>query len=86
MDQRMDPEMQAFNLRMEKRAAAQPPIRLELPFDRPRALTEALNLPLSEGARPPHPVPRAYPGRSWAAPRVAVHPWRRLGVEQHRHP
>lgn len=49
MDQRMDPEMQAFNQRMEQRAAAQPPIRLELPFDRPRALTEALNLPLSEG-------------------------------------
>ena len=49
MDKRMDPEMQAFNLRMEERAAALPPIRLELPFDRPRALTEALNLPLSEG-------------------------------------
>jgi acetyl esterase len=49
MDQRMDPEMHAFNQRMEQRAAAQPPIRLELPFDRPRALTEALNLPLSEG-------------------------------------
>ncbi len=49
MDQRMDPEMAAFNRMMEERAAALPPIRLELPFDTPRALTEALNLPLCEG-------------------------------------
>ncbi len=49
MDPRLDPEMQAFNRMMEERAAALPPIRLELPFDRPRALTEALNAPLSAG-------------------------------------
>ncbi|RYI87889.1 MAG: alpha/beta hydrolase, partial [Acetobacteraceae bacterium] len=49
MDPRMDPEMADFNRMMEERAAALPPIRLELPFDTPRALTEALNLPLSEG-------------------------------------
>ena len=49
MDPRMDPEMAAFNRMMEDRAAGLPPIRLELPFDTPRALTEALNVPLSEG-------------------------------------
>jgi acetyl esterase len=49
MDPRLDPEMLAFNRMMEERAAALPPIRLELPFDRPRALTEALNAPLSAG-------------------------------------
>ncbi|SDD68605.1 alpha/beta hydrolase [Belnapia rosea] len=49
MDARLDPEMQAFNAMMEGRAALLPPIRLELPFDRPRALTEALNAPLSAG-------------------------------------
>lgn len=49
MDRRMDPEMAAFNRMMEERAAALRPIRLELPFDTPRALTEALNVPLSEG-------------------------------------
>ncbi len=49
MDPRLDPEMLAFNRMMEERAAALPPIRLELPFDRPRALTEALNVPLSDG-------------------------------------
>ncbi|MDO9708218.1 alpha/beta hydrolase [Paracraurococcus lichenis] len=48
-DPRLDPEMAAFNAMMEARAAALPPIRLTLPFDGPRALTEALNLPLSEG-------------------------------------
>ncbi|WP_082012744.1 alpha/beta hydrolase [Belnapia sp. F-4-1] len=49
MDPRLDLEMLAFNRMMEKRAAALPPIRLDLPFDRPRALTEALNAPLSAG-------------------------------------
>ena len=49
VDQRMDPDMADFNRMMEDRAAALPPIRLELPFDIPRALTEALNLPLCEG-------------------------------------
>ncbi|MDB5371820.1 MAG: Acetyl esterase [Belnapia sp.] len=53
MDRRMDPEMADFNRMMEERATALPPIRLELPFDTPRALTEALNLPLSEGG----PIP-----------------------------
>ncbi|RAI60230.1 alpha/beta hydrolase [Roseicella frigidaeris] len=48
-DPRLDPEMAAFNAMMEARAAALPPIRLALPFDGPRALTEALNLPLAEG-------------------------------------
>lgn len=48
-DPRLDPEMAAFNAMMERRAAALPPITLEMPFDGPRALTEALNLPLAEG-------------------------------------
>lgn len=48
-DPRLDPEMRAFNAMMEQRAARLPPIRLTLPFDEPRALTEALNLPLAEG-------------------------------------
>jgi acetyl esterase len=48
-DPRLDPEMAAFNAMMEARAAALPPIRLQEPFDEPRALTEALNLPLAEG-------------------------------------
>ncbi len=48
-DPRMDGEMRAFNAMMEARAAEQPPITLSFPFDGPRALTEALNLPLSEG-------------------------------------
>ncbi|MFC7477424.1 alpha/beta hydrolase [Dankookia sp. GCM10030260] len=48
-DPRLDPEMAAFNAMMESRAAALPPIRLAEPFDEPRALTEALNLPLAEG-------------------------------------
>ena len=48
-DPRLDPEMAAFNAMMEVRAAALPPIRLAEPFDVPRALTEALNLPLAEG-------------------------------------
>jgi acetyl esterase len=48
-DPRLDPEMRAFNAMMEERAARLPPIALTLPFDGPRALTEALNLPLSEG-------------------------------------
>ncbi|WP_043336038.1 alpha/beta hydrolase fold domain-containing protein [Belnapia moabensis] len=60
MDPRLDPEMLAFNRMMEERAAAHPPIRLELPFDRPRALTEALNVPLSDGG----PVP-AVSGDRW---------------------
>ncbi|MBL6456946.1 alpha/beta hydrolase [Belnapia sp. T6] len=53
MDPRLDPEMAAFNAMMEQRAAALPPICLELPFDRPRALTEALNVPLSAGGPAP---------------------------------
>ena len=75
-DPRLDPEMAAFNAMMEARAAALPPIRLQEPFDEPRALTEALNLPLAEGGpvmaestdrwvpvtRPPHPVPGAPAG------------------------
>jgi acetyl esterase len=48
-DQRLDPEMRAFNARMEARAAGLPPITLTLPLDGPRALTEALNLPLAAG-------------------------------------
>jgi acetyl esterase len=48
-DTRLDPEMAAFNAMMEARAAKLPPIRLIEPFDAPRALTEALNLPLAEG-------------------------------------
>ena len=48
-DSRLDPEMRAFNAMMEARAAKQPPIRQVLPLDEPRALTEALNLPLAEG-------------------------------------
>lgn len=48
-DPRLDPEMAAFNAMMERRAAALPPITLGMPFDGPRALTEALNLPLAEG-------------------------------------
>ena len=48
-DPRLDPEMAAFNAMMERRAAAQPPILLAMPFDGPRTLTEALNLPLAEG-------------------------------------
>lgn len=48
-DPRLDPEMAAFNAMMESRAAALPPITLGFPFDGPRALTEALNLPLSDG-------------------------------------
>ena len=100
MDPRMDPEMPAFNRMMEERAAALPPIRLALPFDTPRALTEALNVPLSEGG----PVwPRAATagcrcaaaassagctGRAGPGPHpgAALYPWRRLGLEQHRHP
>ena len=49
VDPRLDPEMAAFNAMMEARAAALPPITLSFPFDGPRALTEALNLPLAEG-------------------------------------
>jgi acetyl esterase len=48
-DPRLDPEMRAFNAMMDERASRQPPITLSFPFDGPRALTEALNLPLSEG-------------------------------------
>lgn len=48
-DPRLDPEMRAFNAMMDAAAKRLPPIRLTLPFDEPRALTEALNLPLSEG-------------------------------------
>ncbi|WP_431269384.1 alpha/beta hydrolase [Dankookia sp. P2] len=48
-DPRLDPEMAAFNAMMEARAAALPPVRLQQPFDEPRALTEALNLPLASG-------------------------------------
>jgi acetyl esterase len=48
-DSRLDPEMRAFNAMMEARAAQQPPIRQVPPLDEPRALTEALNLPLAKG-------------------------------------
>ena len=52
-DPRLDPEMAAFNAMMDRRAAQQPPITLTIApngsFDAPRALTEALNLPLSDG-------------------------------------
>jgi acetyl esterase len=61
---RLDPDMAAFNAMMEARAAALPPIRLTLPFDEPRALTEALNLPLAEGG----PV-MAESGDRWVAVR-----------------
>ncbi len=48
-DPRWDPEMLAFNRMMDARAAALPPITLDLPLDGARALTEALTTPLSEG-------------------------------------
>jgi len=48
-DPRLDPEMREFQAMMDKAAAKLPPIRLTLPFDEPRAITEALNVPLSEG-------------------------------------
>ncbi len=63
-DPRLHPEMAAFNTMMEARAATLPPIRLALPFDGPRALTEALNLPLAEGG----PV-MAESGDRWVAVR-----------------
>lgn len=48
-DAAWDPEMLAFSRRMEQVAQSLPPIRLAEPFDEPRALNEALNLPLCEG-------------------------------------
>jgi acetyl esterase len=48
-DGRLDPEMREFNAMMEREAQRHPPIRLRLPFDEPRAITEALNLPLAQG-------------------------------------
>lgn len=48
-DPRWDPEMLAFTSMMEEEAQKHPPIVLAEPFDAPRAITEALNLPLSAG-------------------------------------
>jgi acetyl esterase len=48
-DPRWDPEMLAFQARMEALGAAQPPIRLAPPLDVARAQTEALNTPLAKG-------------------------------------
>ncbi|MBU8546850.1 MULTISPECIES: alpha/beta hydrolase [Roseomonadaceae] len=48
-DPRWDPEMLAFNAMMEAEGAKQPPITLTLPLDTARALTEAMNIPLTEG-------------------------------------
>ncbi|MBE9605227.1 alpha/beta hydrolase fold domain-containing protein [Acetobacteraceae bacterium H6797] len=44
-----DPEMLAFTRRMDQVAKGMPPIVMEKPFDKARALNEALNLPLSQG-------------------------------------
>jgi len=48
-DPRWDPEMLAFNTMMEREGAKHPPITLDLPLDGARAITEALNIPLTEG-------------------------------------
>jgi acetyl esterase len=73
-DPRLDPEMRAFNLMLDERAKSLPPITLTLPFDEPRAITEALNLPLSEGG----PV-MAESGDRWLTVRG-----RRIQVRLHR--
>lgn len=46
---RWDPEMRAFQAMMEERGRSLPAPTLTLPLDGPRAVTEALNLPLAEG-------------------------------------
>ncbi len=46
---RWDPEMAAFQAMMETRGKRFPPLRLAPPLDGSRAVSEALNLPLSEG-------------------------------------
>jgi acetyl esterase len=46
---RWDPEMAAFQAMMEERGKQYPPLRFAPPLDDSRAVTEALNLPLSEG-------------------------------------
>ncbi len=46
---RWDPEMVAFQAMMEERGKQFPPLRFTPPLDESRAVTEALNLPLSEG-------------------------------------
>ncbi len=48
-DPRLDPQMRDFQAMMDREAAKLPPIRLTLPFDGPRAITEELNAPLSQG-------------------------------------
>ena len=44
-----DPEMLRFTEMMEARAAAQPPVKLELPLDNSRELNDGLSLPLAKG-------------------------------------
>jgi acetyl esterase len=48
-DRRWDPEMLAFSSMMEREGAKLPPATLTLPLDASRAVTEALNVPLTEG-------------------------------------
>jgi acetyl esterase len=48
-DRRWDPEMLAFSTMMEEEGAKHPPATLTLPLDASRAVTEALNLPLTKG-------------------------------------
>ena len=48
-DPRWDPEMLAFSTLMEQEGAKLPPATLTLPLDASRAVTEALNVPLTEG-------------------------------------
>jgi acetyl esterase len=48
-DPRWDPEMLAFNQRMEAEGAKLPPVVMAPPLDAARATTEALNLPLCAG-------------------------------------
>ena len=48
-DPRWDPEMLAFSTLMEQEGAKLPPATLTLPLDASRAVTEALNIPLTEG-------------------------------------
>ena len=44
-----DKEMLRFTEMMEARAAAQPPVKLELPLDNSRELNDGLSLPLAKG-------------------------------------
>ena len=48
-DPRWDPEMLAFSTMMEQEGAKLPPATLTLPLDASRAVTEALNIPLTKG-------------------------------------